>query len=487
MGGHQIDGFWLSEAEAVIDGRVQSVKQTVPISRRLLFGSVLLGLFILFDVGLFGWLLLRSLSEKEISRVLLETRNEAEGLAARIAGRAEEQNDDLYLAVATERETRTYIDSILRQREMVQEVEIRDNDGVLVFRMTQDVLLPSEGEGPVVASPEMEPYLEEVTTEDQRNFEVTNLIVPIGEVGEIRIGLSQEELQGRVAVLQQELFRQAGIVGLVTLGLLFTAYVIIWWLLRRGRKLEEQAAEAERMAYIGTLAAGLAHEIRNPLNSLNLNMQMLEEDLDPLSEANGTGRLLNITRSEIARLEHLVTDFLAYARPRTPEFDVVPAIQLLRHLEVVLQGQARDLRAEIRIDDPSRGACVRVDVPQLNQLLLNLANNALSATEEGGRPPVVTLRARQSSGRVALEIEDNGVGIPAGELNKVFDVFYSTRKGGTGLGLPIARRIAQAHGGDMEVTSSPGQGACFRLWLPMVSPLDAGPRTLSVGASAPGN
>jgi signal transduction histidine kinase len=177
--------------------------------------------------------------------------------------------------------------------------------------------------------------------------------------------------------------------------------------------------------------------------------------------------LLNITRSEIGRLEHLVTEFLAYARPRSPKFELVPAVQLLRHLETVLHGQARRRDADIRVEDPSRGAFVSVDVQQINQLLLNLANNALNATEGLDRAPVITLRSRASSGQVALEVEDNGVGIPAGELNKVFDVFYSTQKGGTGLGLPIARRIAQAHDGDLEVTSTPGSGTCLRLWLPI--------------------
>ncbi|MBZ0114457.1 MAG: GHKL domain-containing protein [Thermoanaerobaculia bacterium] len=438
-----------------------------PASRRLLIGLVLLGLFILFDIGLFGWLLLRSLSEREISRVLLETREEAEGLAARIEERAETQGDDLYLAVATERETQTYIDSILRQRDMVRVVEIRDRDGTLVYQMQSKEILPVGGEGLVLGSPEVQPHVEQTTTERESTFDLHNLSVPIGEMGEIRIGLSQEHLQNRVAVLQQELFRQAGVVGLVTLVLLFSAYLIIWWLLKRGRRLEEQAAEAERMAYIGTLAAGLAHEIRNPLNSLSLNMQMLEEDLDPSESVSGTARLLNITRSEIGRLEHLVTEFLAYARPRSPKFESVPAVQLLRRLEAVLHGQARRRDADIRVEDPSRGAYVSVDVQQINQLLLNLANNALNATEGLDRAPVITLRSRASSGQVALEVEDNGIGIRAGELNKVFDVFYSTQKGGTGLGLPIARRIAQSHGGDLEVTSTPGSGTCLRLWLPM--------------------
>ncbi|HEV8238879.1 MAG TPA: hypothetical protein VGS57_05890, partial [Thermoanaerobaculia bacterium] len=97
-------------------------------SRRLLVGSILLSLFVLLDLGLFGWLIFRSLSQREVDRVLLETRSEAETLASQLAGRAREQGQDLYLAVATERETQTYIDSVLRQRDMVRTLEIRDRE-----------------------------------------------------------------------------------------------------------------------------------------------------------------------------------------------------------------------------------------------------------------------------------------------------------------------------------------------------------------------
>ena len=112
--------------------------------------------------------------------------------------------------------------------------------------------------------------------------------------------------------------------------LLISAYVVVWLVLRRSQRLEVQAAEAERLAYLGTLASGLAHEIRNPLNSLNLNMQMLEEEIDEHGSAPTGKRLLSITRSELSRLERLVTDFLAYAKPRPLELEEVPAVRPAR-------------------------------------------------------------------------------------------------------------------------------------------------------------
>jgi signal transduction histidine kinase len=437
-------------------------------SRRLLIGSVLLGLFVLFDVGLFGWLLFRSLSEREISRVLLETRAEAETLASQLAGRAREQGQDLYLAVATERETQTYIDSVLRQRDMVRTLEIRDREGKLVYQMQTRAVVPlGAPQAPTLNSAEIAPHYEEKVKERQQTYDVYDLTVPIADIGEIHVGVSREELERRVQTLRHELLRQASVVGGVTLALLVTAYLVIFWLVRRARFFEAQAAEAERMATIGTLAAGLAHEIRNPLNSLSLNMQMLEEDLvgDPRL---GTRRVLAITRGEIGRLERLVTDFLAYARPRPLERRRLLAVSLLEHARDLLAGQAAAERIQLRVEDLAPGAWLEVDPQQVSQLLLNLTQNAFFACHEHERcrPGRVVLRARRVEGQVALEVEDNGVGIAEADREKVFEVFYSTRKGGTGLGLAIARRIATSHGGDLEVESTPNEGTVMRLWLP---------------------
>jgi signal transduction histidine kinase len=240
-------------------------------------------------------------------------------------------------------------------------------------------------------------------------------------------------------------------------------------LLRRGERLESQAAEAERLAYVGTLAAGLAHEIRNPLNSLNLNMQMLEEDL-PADRAGEAGRrILAVTRAEIARLERLVSEFLAYARPRPLRLAEVAAIDLLLGAREVLAAQIAQHDAEVRIVDESEEALVRVDEEQIRQLLLNLLHNALGATEGTGRRADILLLARREQGRVELAVHDNGSGIPPAERPRIFDAFYSTRKAGTGLGLAIAARIARAHDGTLSCDSDYGYGSRFVLSLPLAA------------------
>ena len=451
------------------------------LSRRLLIASAVFGLFVLLDIALFGWLIFRSLSNREIERVLLETRTEAEGLAKQIARRAERQGKDLYTAVATERETQTYIDSVLREREIVQSVEIRDKNGVLVFqsRARGNVETGPPLEVPPLGSAELPSSRVEKKTSalESGPYVVPDVQVPIGDFGKLQIGISAPALAKRIEVLRGELIQQAAFIGIVSVVLLLSAYVAIWLLLRRARRLEATAAEAERMAYIGTLASGLAHEIRNPLNSLNLNMQMLEEELDENGGTAPTGkRLLGITRSEISRLERLATDFLAYAKPRPLDFEEVAVERLLGRVPDVLAGEIQKRRAQVIVDDRSGGARVRVDPAQINQLLLNLVQNALLAAEDAGRAPVVRLTAQRQGPWVLLDVADNGTGIPPAEQPKIFDLFYSTRKGGTGLGLAIVDRIARAHGGRMAVDSTPGQGTVMTLELPAVTTPEPAPR-----------
>jgi signal transduction histidine kinase len=420
------------------------------------------------------WLIFESLSRREIETVLLETRAEAEGLAEQLSGRLTDSQEDLYTVVTIEREVQTYIDEVLSRRDIVSRVEIRDREGTLVLRSVAETELPIADSG--MAPLEQREIPPNVETRTFRREDSYDLDVPIGDVGFLHIGISEDEMGRRIEVLRQELVRQTTLIGALTVVILVLAYITIWWLWHRSRKLEQQARESERMAYIGTLASGLAHEIRNPLNSLNLNMQMLEEEVGTRSPGNlsgaSTGKLLSLTRSEIGRLERLVTDFLQYAKPRPLELSLMPAASLLRSCRELMLGEARNRGVALEVEDRSAGAMIRVDEGQMKQLLLNLVQNALAATEDIDRIPEVRLIARREPGKVLLEVLDNGGGI-TGDTEQVFEIFYSTRKGGTGLGLAVVRRIAEDHGGEMAIHSTPGVGTRFQLALPEHGPKQA--------------
>src|SRR5258708_3301492 len=394
-------------------------------SRRLLIASVVFGLFVLFDIALFGWLIFRSLSQREVERVLLETRAQAQTLASQIAHRAASEGKDLYTAVAVEKDTQTFIDQMLTQRDIVSTLEIHDKNGNLVFQGRREARVPTEPQAerspsvapPALSSPELQQGLSQPRVEQTvrtTELQVPDIQVPIGDYGSLQIGISAGQLQKRIEVLRHELIHQAELIGVATLALLTAAFVAIWLLLRRSPRLVQQTAEAARLAYIGTLASGPAHEVRNPLNSLNLNMQLLEEEIGEAGSAHSapTGkRLLSITRSEISRLERLVTDFLAYAKPRPLELEEMPAVRLLDRLREVLAGEIQKRRAQIEVEDRSGGARVKVDPAQMNQLLLNLAQNAFSAPEEAGPPPLLQLPAYRPGSAGCLGMGGNGGGV----------------------------------------------------------------------------
>lgn len=430
----------------------------------MLIGSIVFGLFVLFDMALFGWLLVHTLSQRELEKVLIETRKEAEPLAEALEKQAERLGDDLYVAVTVAQETQTFFDSMLAQRELVRRIEIRDRSGKVVYL---DEVAESQPPQPVVVprieageAPDVEPF------EEMAEADLETVSLEIGDLGELVIGLSREEIQEEIAVLRRDLIRQISLIGTLTLALLGIAYAAIWALFQRSRRLEEQAREAERLAYIGTLASGLAHEIRNPLNSLNLNMQLMAEEAGESGRGGSSKRLLAITRSEISRLEHLVTDFLSYAKPRPLELETLAPAELFDRLAELLEGELRARRARIEVEDESAGARIRVDRGQVGQLLLNLAQNSLAAAVELGRRPEIRLAARRRGADVVIEVTDNGGGIPEEDRERIFDLFYSTRKGGTGLGLAIVERIARNHEAEVEVDVAEGEGTTMRLILP---------------------
>jgi signal transduction histidine kinase len=164
---------------------------------------------------------------------------------------------------------------------------------------------------------------------------------------------------------------------------------------------------------------------------------------------------------------------------------VVPVAELLERARDLLASHFARHGVVLRIEDGTDGGRVEVDAEQWNQLLLNLLQNALAATEETGRRPAVALRASRLGGRIAIEVVDNGVGIEPADRDRVFEAFYSTRKGGTGLGLAVVRRIARAHGAELELDSAVGEGTTVRVVLPAAEPAATADAPASPPAAEP--
>jgi two-component system sensor histidine kinase HydH len=227
----------------------------------------------------------------------------------------------------------------------------------------------------------------------------------------------------------------------------------------------QAAAERDRLAALGQMAAGLAHEIRNPLAGIKGAAQVLEaEDLEDEAQ-----EMLGVVVREVDRLNLVVTQFLDYARPfvlqRAPDHVNAVATSAL----VLLRAQG--VPASVRVEDHLAGDLpnIALDRDRLLQVLLNLLQNALQAMPSGGVLTVTTRAAMQRGGQPAVEIAvaDTGVGIPPEDVPRLFIPFWTTKDGGTGLGLAISQRIVSAHDGEMDVQSSPGVGSTFIVRLPI--------------------
>lgn len=227
---------------------------------------------------------------------------------------------------------------------------------------------------------------------------------------------------------------------------------------------QKRLAQTERLAAVGTLAAGLAHEIRNPLNGALLHVTFLERALakNPIGpEAEDAVRLVG---DEVRRLSALVRDFLVFARPSASKIAPVSVSRLVQRVVELLASEALAARTELRVDGPSSEIVVDLDEAKIKQALLNLGRNAIEslATQDGG---TIVFRTRREPWRVFIEVEDDGPGLPSPDA-PIFDAFFTTKANGTGLGLAIAHRAVTDHGGAIDVSSRPGQ-TIFRMTLPM--------------------
>jgi len=233
----------------------------------------------------------------------------------------------------------------------------------------------------------------------------------------------------------------------------------------------ERMKERDRLAALGQMAAGLAHEIRNPLGSIKGAAQYLQPVEGQVPDAS-TREFLDIIVEEVDRLNKIVSQFLDYARPYRGDQSPLDVNDVVRKTINLIEKERSGSRVEIVMNLLEGLPPVRADAQQLRQVFLNLAINAFDAMSEGGKLQVSTsLRrsTRRGASAAFLEIRfrDDGIGIPPADLRSLFIPFFTTKEKGTGLGLPISQRIIENHGGTIEVRSQPGSGSTFTVLLPV--------------------
>ena len=294
------------------------------------------------------------------------------------------------------------------------------------------------------------------------------IIVGDRKIGDLRVMLSQSQVLRDIQSTSRAI-NWAILIFLVSMAVvLVVVFLLIWRMFLRHVDAVRRNDESERMAYVGTLAAGLAHEIRNPLNAMGIKLQVMEEDIaDPRPESVGRVRdVSNTIRSQIEQLNATVGHFLAFALPRNRETMTFDLRELIREARDLLQPEVESRGAEW-IEHAPEPVMLRGEPSAFHEVVVNIALNALSAMNDIEGQRIVSTTLSSCDGQARLEIADTGPGVAPDDMKRIFEVFYTTREEGSGFGLAIARRIVEDHGGRIEVSNRPEGGACFTITAPL--------------------
>jgi signal transduction histidine kinase/CHASE3 domain sensor protein len=237
--------------------------------------------------------------------------------------------------------------------------------------------------------------------------------------------------------------------------------------LQRLKQTERDALRAEQLAWVGQMAAGIAHEVRNPLTSIKL---LVQAATDPRRSAGFRPRDLQVLEGEILRLEQIISTFLDFARPPRPDKKSVAVSELLTECLAGVRARAELQNVEVHLDVADSIPRVDADSGQLRQVIYNLMFNALDVLPNGGTIHVRVASEAATDGRpsmVLVNVEDSGPGLPPGLESQIFDPFVSTKDAGLGLGLSISRRIVETHGGSIEARNGPAGGSSFTVRIPV--------------------
>ena len=232
------------------------------------------------------------------------------------------------------------------------------------------------------------------------------------------------------------------------------------------RQRAESTIESEKLSAITLLAAGVAHEIGNPLNSLNIHLQLMERELKrlPAAQAERVREDLRVARDEIARLDQIINQFLRAIRPTQPELQPTTVNDVIGETLALLEQEISDRDILVERELAEGLPRILLDRAQLKQAFYNIIKNALQAMRSGG---ILRIRTEADDTHVAISFIDSGQGIAPEQIGRLFEPYFTTKENGTGLGLMIVQRIVREHGGTIEVESDKDRGTTFRIKLPI--------------------
>ncbi len=277
------------------------------------------------------------------------------------------------------------------------------------------------------------------------------LVRPLGALAEGANRLSQGDLDYKIPAAGRD-----------ELGTLATEFNVMVEQLSR---IQERLRRVEHLDTLAKFSSVVAHEIRNPLNAMQINLHLLQERVDDEEI-----EYLDVISTEIRRLENLVREFQDISRPPVLSIETLDVNELIRDVVNLQKGTADTQHIEIRLDLDERVPAVEADRNRITQAVLNLILNAIQAMPEGGLLDVTTARWEEITGGLTITVADTGEGIPKEELSRVFDFYYTLRDSGSGLGLSVAQQIVDEHGGQITLASAAGEGTTARIHLPPTPP-----------------
>ena len=229
--------------------------------------------------------------------------------------------------------------------------------------------------------------------------------------------------------------------------------------------MEEELVRATKLASLGEMAAGIAHEIKNPLTGISLGLELLESEISPETKM---GKIVEKISRDIDRINEIVSHLLDLARRKKPEMELLSINEIVKDVLLNIAPLAKQSNVKVKTDLHKKLPPINADESQLYQVFLNLGLNSIQAMTDGGRFTISTDKTdRYGKKKVAIIFKDNGPGISKENLHKIFEPFFSSRKGGTGLGMSISHRIVKDHGGSIEVENETGRGAKITVLLPV--------------------